>query len=38
MMQMAQQMMQNGGLENLMSNPAVANMVRLMKFLNTEPH
>lgn len=28
MMQMAQQMMQNGGLENLMSNPAVANMVR----------
>lgn len=28
MMQMAQQMMQNGGLERLMSNPAVANMVR----------
>ena len=28
MMQMAQQMMANGGLERLMSNPAVANMVR----------
>lgn len=28
MMQMAQQMMQNGGLERLMSNPAVQNMVR----------
>ena len=27
MMQMAQQMMANGGLERLMSNPAVANMV-----------
>ena len=28
MMQMAQQMMANGGLERLMSNPTVANMVR----------
>ena len=27
MMQMAQQMMANGGLERLMSNPGVANMV-----------
>jgi small glutamine-rich tetratricopeptide repeat-containing protein alpha len=27
MMQMAQQMMANGGLESLMSNPSVANMV-----------
>jgi small glutamine-rich tetratricopeptide repeat-containing protein alpha len=27
MMQMAQQMMANGGLERLMSNPTVANMV-----------
>jgi hypothetical protein len=27
MMQMAQQMMANGGLERLMSNPAVADMV-----------
>lgn len=29
MMEMAQQMMANGGLERLMSNPAVANMVRV---------
>lgn len=29
MMQMAQQMMQNGGLERLMQNPALANMVRV---------
>ena len=28
LMQMAQQMAANGGLERLMSNPAVANMVR----------
>lgn len=28
MMQMAQQMMQNGGMERLMQNPALANMVR----------
>ncbi|KAI5991526.1 putative stress-induced protein STI1 [Pisolithus albus] len=28
MMQMAQQLMANGGLEQMMSNPAVANMVR----------
>lgn len=28
MMQMASQLMQNGGLERLMSNPSVANMVR----------
>ena len=28
MMQMAQQMMANGGLERLMSNPGIANMVR----------
>ena len=28
MMQMAQQLMANGGLERIMSNPAVANMVR----------
>ena len=27
MMQMAQQMMANGGMERLMSNPSVANMV-----------
>ena len=27
MMQMAQQMMANGGLERLMQNPSVANMV-----------
>lgn len=27
MMQMAQQMMANGGLERMMSNPAIANMV-----------
>ncbi len=27
MMQMAQQMMANGGLDRLMSNPSVANMV-----------
>lgn len=27
MMQMAQQMMANGGMERLMQNPAVANMV-----------
>lgn len=27
-MNMAQQLMQNGGLENLMSNPALSNMVR----------
>ena len=31
MMQMAQQMMANGGLERLMSNPAVANMVSYFK-------
>lgn len=31
MMQMAQQMMANGGLERLMSNPAVANMVSSIK-------
>jgi small glutamine-rich tetratricopeptide repeat-containing protein alpha len=31
MMQMAQQMMANGGMERLMSNPAVANMVGCMK-------
>ena len=29
MMQMAQQLMANGGLERLMSNPALANMVRV---------
>jgi small glutamine-rich tetratricopeptide repeat-containing protein alpha len=29
MMQMAQQLMANGGMESLMSNPAVTNMVRL---------
>jgi hypothetical protein len=28
MMQMAQQMMASGGMDSLMSNPAVANMVR----------
>lgn len=28
MMQMAQQMMANGGVERLMQNPAVANMVK----------
>ena len=31
MMQMAQQMMANGGMERLMSNPAVANMVSCIK-------
>jgi hypothetical protein len=31
MMQMAQQMMANGGLERLMSNPAVSNMVSCTK-------
>ncbi|KAI0067962.1 hypothetical protein BV25DRAFT_1819438, partial [Artomyces pyxidatus] len=31
-MQMAQQMMANGGMERLMSNPAVANMVRYLVF------
>ena len=31
MMQMAQQMMANGGLERLMSNPTVANMVSCIK-------
>lgn len=30
MMQMAQQMMQNGGMERLMQNPNVANMVSRM--------
>ena len=29
MMQMAQQMMANGGLERLMGNPAIQNMVRV---------
>jgi small glutamine-rich tetratricopeptide repeat-containing protein alpha len=33
MMQMAQQMMANGGLERLMSNPTVANMVSCIKSL-----
>lgn len=32
LMQMAQQMMQNGGLEQLMQNPALANMVRHFRF------
>ncbi|KAI0639065.1 hypothetical protein C8Q77DRAFT_1213745 [Trametes polyzona] len=31
MMQMAQQMMQNGGLERLMQNPSVANMMNRMQ-------
>ena len=31
MMQMAQQMMANGGMERLMSNPAVANMVNYIE-------
>jgi len=30
MMAMAQQMMANGGLANLMQNPAVANMARVL--------
>ncbi len=30
MAQMAQQLMQNGGMERLMSNPSVANMVRII--------
>jgi len=30
MMQMAQQMMANGGMERLMSNPSVANMVHFI--------
>ena len=34
MMQMAQQMMQNGGMERLMQNPAVANMVCLRSSLS----
>jgi small glutamine-rich tetratricopeptide repeat-containing protein alpha len=33
MMQMAQQMMANGGLERLMANPAVANMVSLHRVI-----
>lgn len=33
MMQMAQQMMQNGGLERLMQNPSVANMVRSSRYM-----
>ena len=33
MMQMAQQMMANGGLERLMSNPNVANMVGVIPLL-----
>ena len=33
MMQMAQQLMANGGLERLMQNPSVANMVRRHSFL-----
>jgi small glutamine-rich tetratricopeptide repeat-containing protein alpha len=36
MMQMAQQMMANGGLERLMSNPAVANMVSCIKSMPME--
>ena len=32
MMQMAQQMMQNGGLERLMQNPALSNMVCRLGF------
>jgi small glutamine-rich tetratricopeptide repeat-containing protein alpha len=31
MMQMAQQMMANGGMERLMSNPAIANMVNYIE-------
>ena len=31
MMQMAQQMMANGGMERLMQNPSVANMVRTLR-------
>jgi small glutamine-rich tetratricopeptide repeat-containing protein alpha len=43
MMQMAQQMMANGGLERLMSNPAVSNMVNYIESdrvvtLLTSPH
>jgi len=34
MMQMAQQMMANGGLERLMSNPNVANMVSVILLLS----
>jgi hypothetical protein len=34
MMQMAQQMMANGGMDRIMSNPAVANMVRPYHALN----
>jgi small glutamine-rich tetratricopeptide repeat-containing protein alpha len=36
MMQMAQQMMANGGLERLMSNPAVANMVSCIESMPME--
>lgn len=32
MMQMAQQLMANGGLERLMSNPALGNMVRVFPY------
>lgn len=35
LMAMAQQMMANGGLESLMSNPAVSNMVRCLFFRYT---
>ena len=37
MMQMAQQLMQNGGLERLMSNPTVANMVHLFMSILIRP-
>jgi small glutamine-rich tetratricopeptide repeat-containing protein alpha len=36
MMQMAQQMMANGGLERLMSNPGVANMVSCIESMLME--
>lgn len=36
MMQMAQQMMANGGLERLMSNPAVAGMVSCIESMPME--
>ena len=38
MMQMAQQMMSNGGLERMMQNPNIANMVRNWIPLSTKMH
>jgi hypothetical protein len=34
-MAMAQQMMANGGMDQLMQNPAIRNMVRLASYMNS---